>query len=185
MVEGKQIISMDKMENAAKDLVLAMGYPLEGDLEKTPERVAKMWYELLTPEKFELTDFETGGYNGMIVQGRIPFVSICRHHLLPFYGTASVGYLPKGKIVGLSKLARTVEHFSKALQTQEYMTMQIADFLFDKLDAHGVGVYMEGRHMCMEIRGVEKPAVTYTQWLRGNFHESAIKEEFMQFALRG
>ena len=112
-------------------------------------------------------------YDEMVVLRDIPFHSICEHHLLPFMGKAHVAYLPKGKVVGVSKLARVVECFARRPQVQELLTSQIADLMMDKLDARGVGVIIEAQHTCMTVRGVRKPgSVMVTSAMRGLFKSS-------------
>lgn len=155
---------------AVADLLVALGHdPDAGDLAETPRRVADAFLELLTPEPFEMTAFANDeGYDEPVVVRGIPFVSLCRHHLLPFRGTATVGYLPGDRLVGLSKLARVVAHHARALQVQESLTMQIARTLDDALAPRGVGVVIEAEHLCMSVRGVRaESAVTTTTCFRG------------------
>ena len=120
----------------------------------------------------------------MIVERNITFYSMCEHHLLPFFGTATVAYIPDDKIIGLSKLARMVDHFSRRLQNQERVTTQIADFLQKELSPKGVGVVLNARHLCMEMRGIKKPnAVTTTSCLYGLFQTNpATRSEFLNLA---
>lgn len=156
-------------------------------LRETPRRVAKMLKELSTPEPFDFTVFESEGMDEMIVQAPIPFASLCEHHMLPFVGTAAVAYIPNGKIVGLSKLARAVKHCSAGLQNQERITTAIADMLQHHLQPVGIGVQLRARHLCMEVRGVRVPDVyTTTECLRGALKEDArAREEFLQLARDG
>lgn len=153
-------------------------------LKNTPLRWAKSMYELTNPQKFDMTTFEGEGYDQMVVQTDITFYSLCEHHLLPFFGRATVAYIPKKRIVGISKLARTVEHFSKSLQVQERMTRQIADLLQDRLEPKGVGVVLRARHLCQEMRGIKKPgAETITSCLQGEFMSDAkVRSEFLSLA---
>jgi GTP cyclohydrolase I len=117
--------------------------------------------ELMTPRPFQLTTFPNdGGYDELIVARSIPVRSLCEHHMLPFIGTAHVGYLPGERILGLSKLARVVEHFSRRPQVQERLTVQVAHWLTGQLAPAGVGVVIEAEHLCMTLRGVQAPGTT-------------------------
>lgn len=183
---------IEQRENAIEGLRSAAALALKGldtdpdreGLKETPLRWAKAMYDLTHGHEFKLTTFEGEGYNQMVVQKDIQFYSLCEHHLVPFFGTATVAYIPKKRIVGISKLARTVEHFSKQLQVQERMTNQIADFFQDKLDPQGVGVVLRARHLCQEMRGIKKiGAETITSALRGEFlSDSAVRSEFLSLA---
>jgi GTP cyclohydrolase I len=116
----------------------------------------------------------------MVMETQIPFYSMCSHHLVPFYGHAHVGYVPDGRIVGLSKLARIVEFYAKRPQLQERLTEQVVTFLEEKLTPQGAIVVIEARHLCVEMRGVKKPgALTVTSAIRGIFHKRPIREEFL------
>jgi GTP cyclohydrolase I len=159
--------------------------PLREGLKDTPERYAAFLAEFFEKQTFELTVFPNEGYDEMIVQASIAFYSICEHHLLPFFGYGSIAYIPNKHIVGLSKLPRTLEHFSHRLQTQERLTTQVAEFLSDKLQPKGVGVILSARHLCMEMRGTEKPGTqTTTSCLKGSFKtNSSTRSEFLQIAL--
>jgi GTP cyclohydrolase I len=134
-----------------------LGQDLDDDhIRDTPGRVAAAYAEMLTSRPFSPTTFPNDeGYNELVLARDIPFHSLCQHHLLPFKGVAHVGYLPGTQIVGLSKLARVVEHFSRRLQVQERLTQQIADWLHQNLDPKGVGVVLDAEHLCMTLRGVE------------------------------
>lgn len=148
-------------------------YDREG-LEDTPDRVLKAWQEWtagynMTPESI-LKTFKDGAdsYDEMVFVGAIPFYSTCEHHLAPFFGVAHVAYIPNGRIVGLSKLPRLVDCFSRRLSVQERITTQVADTLDKILKPKGVGVVLSARHMCMESRGINRPgAVTTTAAMRG------------------
>lgn len=150
---------------------------------KTPQRFAAMLRELTTPDEFEFTTFPNDeGVDEIVVVRNIPFVSLCNHHVVPFTGLAHVGYIPDQKIVGLSKFARVVRYFAKALQVQERLTNQVADYLCEHLDPVGVAIVMEAEHMCMTIRGVQTPGtMTLTSAMRGVFsdHTRTAKAEFM------
>ena len=152
-------------------------------LRDTPRRYVKALVEMTTPKPFEMTTFDAEGHDEMVVQRGIPFQSLCEHHVLPFFGTATVAYIPNGRIVGLSKLTRTVELFARQLQNQERITAQIADHLMQHLDAQGVAVVLEARHLCMELRGVRVPgATTVTSALRGVFAtDDAARAELLAF----
>jgi GTP cyclohydrolase IA len=173
-------------EQAAGDLLRALGADLTDEsLERTPARMAAAFAELLTPEPFDLTTFPNdGGYDELVVARSIPFHSLCEHHLLPFVGVAHVGYLPDDRIIGLSKLGRVVERFARALQVQERLTKQVADWLEDQLVPKGVGVVIEAEHMCMSLRGVQKPGTrTVTSALHGLIRDDArTRQEFLALA---
>jgi len=158
------------MRSEARDLLRALGAdPESDDLRDTPRRVAHAYAELLTPAPFAMTTFANDeGYDELVVAGSIPFSSLCMHHLLPFHGVAHVGYLPGERIIGLSKLARVADLFARDLQVQERLTKQIADWLAEQLQPKGVGVVIEAEHLCMSLRGVQKPgARTVTSALHG------------------
>jgi GTP cyclohydrolase IA len=148
----------------ARTLLEGLGVRLDNEsMERTPERLAGALAELLTPRPFQMTTFPNdGGYDELIVARSIPVRSLCEHHMLPFIGTAHVGYLPGERIVGLSKLARVVEHFSCRPQVQERLTVQVANWLWTQLSPAGVGVVIEAEHLCMSIRGVQAPGTSTT-----------------------
>ena len=157
-------------EQAARNLIIALGADLTDPvLAETPARMARSYAEMLTPEPFEMTTFPNDGeYDELVLASAIPFHSLCEHHLLPFTGHAHVGYLPKERIVGLSKLPRVVEHFARRLQVQERMTMQIATFIEESLEPKGVGVVLTAEHSCMSLRGVKATgSTTVTSAVRG------------------
>src|SRR5947199_6095097 len=149
-------VDIDAAARAVTDLLVALGHdPTTEHLADTPQRVARAYAELLTPRPFDLTTFPNDeGYDELVLARDIPFHSLCQHHLLPFYGVAHVGYLPGERILGLSKLARVVEHFARRFQVQERLTKQIGDWLTDWLAPKGVGVVLEAEHLCMSVRGV-------------------------------
>jgi len=163
-------VDREAVQRAARDLLWALGADLESDgLRETPRRMADAYAELLTPEPFNLTTFPNDeGYDELVVVRDIPFQSLCMHHVLPFYGRAHVAYLPDERILGLSKLARVVDLFARDLQLQERLTTQIAACLYAQLQPKGVGVVLEAEHICMSLRGVQKPgAKTVTSALHG------------------
>jgi len=152
-------------------------------LKDTPKRYAQAMMEILSPQEFDFTVFPAGGYDELIVEKRIPFQTFCEHHLLPFYGTVVVGYLPDDKIVGLSKLVRAVHFFAATLNTQEYMTQNIANFISERLNAKGVGVLVQGVHMCQVMRGAKTPGEMVTSALVGEMKNELLKNEFLKIAL--
>lgn len=166
----QRAIDLDAAQAAAADLLRALGQPEDDPhTQDTPRRVAAAFAELLTPQPFNATTFPNDeGYDELVVARDIPFHSLCQHHLLPFHGVAHLAYLPGERIVGLSKLARVVEAFSRDLQVQERLTLQVADWLEHTLEPRGVGVVLQAEHLCMSLRGVRKPgARTVTSALRG------------------
>ncbi len=163
-------IDLAAVETAVGDLLRGLGYdPTDESLAETPRRVARMYDEILTAKPFESTTFPNDGeYDELVVVRNIPFHSLCEHHLLPFTGVAHVGYIPGPRIIGLSKLARVVDMYSRELQVQERMTAQIANWLEDALQPRGVGIVLEAEHLCMTVRGVRAPGSrTTTSSVRG------------------
>jgi GTP cyclohydrolase I len=181
-------IDHEAVERAARDLLRGLGADVDTEaLEETPRRVAEAYAELLTPQPFRATTFPNDeGYDELIVARSIPFHSLCMHHLLPFQGVAHVGYLPGERIIGLSKLGRVVEFFSRDLQIQERLTTQVADWLQRELEPKGVGVVLEAEHMCMSLRGVQKlGAMTVTSALRGLVRDDVrTRQEFLALTKR-
>ncbi len=174
---------LPEAESAARDLLIALGVDVQSEsMEKTPARMAAALAELLSPRPFQLTTFPNdGGYDELIVARGIPVWSLCEHHMLPFIGTANIGYLPGERILGLSKLARVLEHFSRRPQVQERLTAQVSTWLSDQLGAAGVGVVIEAEHLCMTIRGVQAPGTTtVTSSLLGTLRDDArTRAEFL------
>lgn len=172
----------EEIEEGARRLLWGMGYDIEGPhLVGTPERVARALVELTSPTEFEFTTFPNDGTDQMVVVKDIPFYSLCAHHMLPFVGVAHVSYIPSESLCGLSKLARTVEYFSKGLCIQEEITTNIADYIVERLQPLGVAVVLEATHMCMTMRGVQKPgAKTTTAAMRGVFldNDEGARQEF-------
>lgn len=164
IVDGGQAANSARAEAAVADLLLALGRDVTSEhLADTPRRVAASLIELLTPRDFAMTTFPNDeGYEELVLVRDIPFHSLCEHHLLPFRGVAHVGYVPGDRLVGLSKLARVVELFSRDLQVQERLTKQVADYLQEELAPRGVGVVIEAEHLCMSMRGVQAAGATTT-----------------------
>lgn len=187
VVPQARSIDLGPAEDAAAAFLAALGVRLDSEgLADTPGRMARAYAELLTPRPFELTTFPNDeGYDELVLARRIPLRSVCEHHLLPFVGVAHVGYLPGERILGLSKLARVVEHFACRPQVQERLTKQIADWLTARLDPQGVGVVIEAEHCCMTLRGVQAVgSSTVTSTLLGTLRTDArSRAEF--FALTG
>jgi GTP cyclohydrolase IA len=171
-----------KAEAAARNLLEALGVDLSApDLKETPRRIAAMYEELLTPKPFNATTFPNDdGYDELVVSKSIPFASLCAHHALPFSGIAHVGYIPRDRVIGISKLARVVHYFSHSLQIQERLTKQIADWLEEELQPRAVGVVIEAEHTCMTIRGVRAPSRIVTSTMYGLLREQvATRQEFL------
>jgi GTP cyclohydrolase IA len=173
-------------ERAARDLLVALGCDLAREsVRDTPRRMAAAYAELLTPRPFRATTFPNEeGYDELVVARDIPFHSLCEHHLLPFHGVAHIGYLPGERIVGLSKLGRVVELYARRLQVQERLTTQVARWLCEELAPKGVGVVIEAEHLCMSLRGVQKPgARTITSALHGLVRDDPrTRQEFLALA---
>jgi len=170
-------VDVDRIRKAVRDILLAVGEDIEREgIRETPERVARMYAELLggmhEDPKQHLQSVFSENYDEIVLLRDIPFYSICEHHLMPFIGTAHVAYLPAGSVLGVSKLARVVDCFARRLQVQERLTDQIADFMMKSLKPRGVAVVLEASHSCMTIRGIKKPgSVMVTSSLRGIFRK--------------
>jgi GTP cyclohydrolase I len=175
-----------KAEQAFRTLLEAFHIDINKEsLRDTPRRAALAYSELFTAQPFKLTTFPNEHhYDELVMVRSIQFHSVCEHHLLPFFGVAHIGYLPKDRIIGLSKLARLVEFFARRPQVQENLTAQIANWLHDNLKPKGVGVILEAEHLCMSIRGVKRPgAKTVTSVLKGCLRENAqSRQEFLSLA---
>ncbi len=177
-----------RIEKAMRDILDAVGEDADRDgLRDTPSRVARMYAEVLSgqhldPSRHLDVTFEED-HHEMVVVKDIPFESLCEHHMMPFMGKAHVAYVPNGRIVGLSKIARVVEEYARRLQVQERLSSQVADLLWERLQPQGVGVVMEATHTCMTMRGVRKPgAAMVTSAVRGTFKtRRATRAEFMSF----
>ena len=180
-------VDLDAACRAAADFLVALGVAVdEENLRETPARMARAYAELFDARPLRLTTFANDeGYDELVLARAIPFRTVCEHHLLPFAGVAHVGYLPGERIVGLSKLARLVEHFAARPQVQERLTKQVAECLATRLRAPGVGVVLEAEHSCMTLRGVRAHgAKTVTSALLGTLRaDPRSRAEF--FALVG
>jgi GTP cyclohydrolase I len=171
-------VDHERIRKAVREILFAVGEdPDREGLRDTPERVARMYAEMFAGLHKDATEVLqktfTEKYDEMVLVKDISFESFCEHHLLPFMGKAHIAYLPNGRIVGLSKLARAVEILSRRPQVQERMTEQLADLLMEHLDARGVAVVIEATHTCMTIRGIRKPgSICTTSALRGGFKDN-------------
>lgn len=179
-------LDLQAAEKAAADLLTALGIDLDREeRQATPARMARAYAELIAPEPFQLTTFpNSDGYDELVLARAIPFRTLCEHHMLLFSGVAHVGYLPGERILGLSKLARLVEHFAAQPQTQERLTMQVANCLEENLGPRGVGVVLEAEHTCMTQRGIRAHgATTVTSALLGTLRtDSRSRAEFFALA---
>lgn len=179
-------VDLGRIERAVHEILEAIGEdPAREGLLETPARVARAYAELfeglrLDPREYLRVGFEVG-HDEMVILKDIPFYSICEHHLMPFHGVAAVGYIPDGRVVGLSKLARLVEGYARRPQIQEHLTGQIADALMEVLEPDGVAVVIEAEHLCMTQRGVKKPGSRMvTSATRGTFRRNEVtRAEFL------
>lgn len=195
MPESQQIdrpVDEERITRAVREILIAIGEnPDREGLRKTPARVARMYAEvfagLRTDPREHVRTFFTENYDEMVVLRDISFFSMCEHHLLPFEGQAHIAYLPAGRVIGVSKLARVVEAYARRPQVQERLTTQVADLLMNELHAKGVAVVMEATHSCMTCRGVKKPgAVMVTSAIRGECcTNSATRAEIMSLLHNG
>ena len=177
------MIDQEKIKQGVRLLLEGIGEdPSREGLADTPDRVARMYEEIFDgmgkTAREHLSKVFTADSAGLVLERDITFYSTCEHHLMPFYGKAHIAYLPQDKVVGLSKLARTVEVYARRLQIQEQMTGQIADDIMEHLQPRGVMVILEAEHMCMTMRGIKKPgSSTVTVAVRGVFEDSALQEQ--------
>ena len=186
-MESKQDSSMEKLEHVVRQMLEELGEdPRREGLLRTPRRVAKAMKFLTGGYQKDIREELNGAifnerYSEMVIVKDVDFFSMCEHHMLPFFGKAHIAYIPNGKIIGLSKIPRIVEVFSRRLQVQERMTQQIAGTLYETLHPMGVGVVIEARHMCMMMRGVEKQnSVATTSAMLGVFREDdKTRQEFL------
>lgn len=189
------MITTDKLQEIQKhysEIIRLLGEDVNREgLIKTPERVAKAMATLtrgydMNPEAIINSAKFKEDYNQMVIVKDIQFYSLCEHHMLPFYGKAHVAYIPNGYITGLSKIARVVDVFSHRLQVQERMTTQIKECIQNALNPLGVMVVIEAKHMCMQMRGVEKQnSITTTSDISGAFDQSKTREEFLSLISKG
>jgi GTP cyclohydrolase I len=184
-------INQEKIAAGVRLILEAIGDdPDREGLRHTATRIAKMYADLFQglheDPRDHLTVLFDEQHDEMVLVKDVPFYSMCEHHLLPFHGKAHVAYIPRGKVVGLSKIVRVVEAFARRPQVQERLTSQIADLLMDALDAHGVAVVVEASHTCMTMRGVKKPGASMvTSAMRGIFKTNqATRSEFMSLVLQ-
>ena len=182
----------EKTTKAVYEMIRLIGdNPEREGVAQTPKRVVKSWETIYGGYRQKAKDvltaqFNSENYDEMVVLKNIEFFSTCEHHMLPFYGKAHVAYIPNGSIVGISKLARLVEVFSRRLQIQERLTTQIADSLMDIIMPIGCGVVIEAKHFCMVSRGVNKQnSIMETSTLRGIFKEPDVKQEFLKLINHG
>ena len=186
-------VDLPVLQSLVTKILVALGErPGRNGLLKTPERVAKALAFMTQGYQRDIDHLLNGAlfpieYDEMVIVKDIDFFSMCEHHLLPFFGRVHVGYLPNKKVVGLSKIPRIVDTFSRRLQVQERLTVQIAETLSNKLSAHGVGVVVEARHLCMMMRGVEKQnTVAVTSSMLGAFRsQSQTRLEFLKLIRHG
>ncbi|MFM8541254.1 MAG: GTP cyclohydrolase I FolE [Nitrospira sp.] len=181
------------MESLVTQMLVTLGEdPTRDGLRNTPSRVAKAWQFMTRGYRQDVDHLLNGAlfpidYDEMVIVKDIDFFSLCEHHLLPFFGKCHVGYIPNKKVVGLSKIPRIVDTFSRRLQVQEHLTVQIAETLMKKLNAQGVGVVIEAQHLCMMMRGVEKQnTVAVTSHMMGDFRtQQQTRSEFLKLINRG
>jgi GTP cyclohydrolase I len=178
-------VDEEAIKTAVVMMLKAIGEdPTREGLRDTPRRIAEMYRELFAglkvdPAEVLKVSFDEG-HSEMVIVKDIPFYTVCEHHFLPFHGVAHVGYIPRGRVVGISKLARAVEILARRPQLQERLTSQIADIVMTTLEPNGVGVVLEGAHLCMTMRGVKKPgSKVVTSAMRGVFKNVATRAEFM------
>jgi len=189
----EQMIDQERIRAAVREILLALGEnPEREGLQKTPERVARMYAEIFDgvntdPRQYLTAQFTEDKHGEMVIVKDIPFSSVCEHHMMPFIGRAHVAYIPAdGRITGLSKIARVVEGYSHRLQLQERLTSEIANALMEALQPQGVLVILEAEHMCMTVRGVKKPgSLTVTSAVRGVFHKNVTRSEALRLIKSG
>jgi GTP cyclohydrolase I len=182
---------VERIAGHVRGILLDLGLDLsDPNLAETDLRVAKMYIEMFhgleEGAEPKVTTFPNQEqYSHMVMEKKIPFYSMCAHHLVPFYGHAHIAYIPGDRILGLSKFARILEFYAKRPQLQERITEQVVTYLDEKLRPQGAMVVIEARHLCVEMRGVKKPgAVTVTSALRGIFHQKQVREEFLDLLRR-
>src|SRR5947199_350625 len=190
-LDGEQQRKVETVAHHVRGILVTLGLDLKDpNLAETDLRVAKMYIEmfqgLAEGAEPKVTTFPNEEqYSHMVMEKQIPFYSMCAHHLVPFYGHAHIAYIPRDRILGLSKFARILEFYAKRPQLQERLTEQVVSYLETKLQPLGAMVVIEARHLCVEMRGVKKPgALTVTSALRGIFHQKQVREEFLDLLRR-
>ncbi len=185
------MIQEKTIENAVADILRLIGEdPLRLGLKETPQRVAEMYRELFSgidqdPSQEFLVGVEEGNHDLVILKD-IPFYSMCEHHLLPFFGSAHIGYLPTSRVVGISKLVRALDVLARRPQLQERLTAQMADTMFTALQAEGVAVVLKAEHLCISMRGVQKPGTqVVTSAIRGTFRRGSLARREILAVLAG
>lgn len=185
------MVDSEKVKEAIRLLLEGIGEdPTREGLVETPDRVARMWEELAGGMESDASEHLSRTFavnsSDLVIERDITFYSMCEHHMLPFYGRVAIGYIPRGRVAGLSKLARTVEVYARRLQLQEQLTAQIADALMEHLAPEGAIVLIEAEHMCMTMRGVQKPGTTTVTLARRGCFESdpALEERFFRMLER-
>jgi GTP cyclohydrolase I len=185
-------IDQERVARAVREILEAVGEdPAREGLVETPRRIAEMYEELFAGLHQDPREVLSAGFQEphreMVILKNIPFYSLCEHHFLPFHGRAHVGYVPEGRIAGASKIARTVDILARRPQLQERLTGQIADAIMDGLSPDGVAVVIEAEHLCMTMRGVQKPGTTLvTSAIRGGFRRRAVtRAEFLALVRGG
>jgi GTP cyclohydrolase I len=180
------VIDLAKIAEAVRQIIDAIGEdPQREGLAETPRRVAQMYAELFSGLCQDPREVLQGGFRDekdeLVVLRDIPFYSLCEHHLLPFYGVAHVGYIPNGRLVGISKIARALDVLARRPQVQERLTRQLADCILEAMDADGVAVVLDGEHLCLSMRGAQKPGTrVVTSAVRGPFRKGEIaRSEFL------
>lgn len=183
---------IEQIAHHVRGILSALGLDLrDPNLAETDLRVAKMYIEMFhgleEGAEPKVTTFPNDeGYSHMVMEKQLPFYSMCAHHLVPFYGHAHIAYIPRDRIIGLSKFSRILEFYAKRPQLQERLTEQVVRYLEEKLNPLGAMVVIEARHLCVEMRGVKKPgALTVTSAIRGVFHRKPVREEFLDLLRHG
>lgn len=185
-LESSGAVDLPRLKSAVIEMLAAIGDdPDREGLADTPRRIAEMYEEVfggmhIDPREYLRVGFEVA-HDEMVILRDIPFYSMCEHHFLPFHGEAHVGYIPEGRVVGISKLARVVEGYARRPQIQEQLTSQIAEAIMEVLNPDGVAVVIEAEHLCMTMRGVKKPGSRMmTSAMRGQFKRSSVtRAEFL------
>lgn len=182
---------LERLAHHVRGILTTLGLDTsDPNLSETDRRVAKLYLEMFhgleEGARPRVTTFPNEeGYQHMVMEKQIPFYSMCAHHLVPFYGHAHIAYIPRDRILGLSKFARILEFYAKRPQLQERLTEQVVTFLVEELCPQGAMVVIEARHLCVEMRGVKKAgALTVTSALRGVFHQRPVREEFLDLLRR-